>query len=235
MTYSIVARDPDTGLLGVASQSHFFAVGSIATFAEPGVGAVASQAFASRQYGPLGLDLLRAGVGAADVLAALVRLDPRAAIRQVGVVDATGAAAGFTGDGCVVHAGHVTGPGFSVQGNMLASAEVWPAMAEAYQAAGGDLVDRFPALHICLATLLGVRHGRVVRLVHNHDVPPPFEDFGPDTDVLRVVDGDDQAVEVEPRVRPRRDGALQALARFGADDLEVEIEEILHLLPPLLA
>src|SRR5205823_931015 len=137
MTYSIVARDPDTGLLGVASQSHFFAVGSIATFAEPGVGAIASQAFASRQYGPLGLELLGTGAGAADVLAALVRLDPRAAIRQVGVVDATGAAAGFTGDGCVVHAGHVTGPGFSVQGNMLASAAVWPAMAEAYQRAGG--------------------------------------------------------------------------------------------------
>lgn len=145
MTYSIVARDPDSGLLGVASQSHFFAVGSIATFAEAGVGAIASQAFASRQYGPLGLELLRAGAGAADVLAALLRLDPRAAIRQVAVVDASGAAAGFTGDGCVVHAGHTTGEGFSVQGNMLASAAVWPAMAEAYSTSSGDFVDRLLA------------------------------------------------------------------------------------------
>lgn len=145
MTYSIVARDPATGMLGVAAQSHFFAVGSIATFAEPGVGTIASQAFASRQYGPLGLELLRAGAGAADVLDALLRLDPRRAIRQVGVVDATGVAAGFTGDGCVVHAGHATGPGFSVQGNMLAGGAVWGAMADAYQAADGDLAGRLLA------------------------------------------------------------------------------------------
>jgi uncharacterized Ntn-hydrolase superfamily protein len=142
MTFSIVARDPETGALGVASASHFLAVGSIATFAEPGVGAIASQAFASRQYGPLGLDLLRAGQRADQVLDALLRLDDRREVRQVGVVDSAGQAAGHTGDRCVPGAGHRCEAGLSVQGNMLASEKVWDAMADAYAAADGDLAGR---------------------------------------------------------------------------------------------
>lgn len=145
MTYSIVARDPETGALGVGLQSHFLAAGSVATFAESGVGAICSQAFASRQYGPLGLELLRAGFGAEEVLESLLHLDPRNEVRQVGVVDSDGCSAAWTGSRCVVEAGHRLDKGLSTQGNMLASSKVWEAMAEAYGSAVGDFPARLLA------------------------------------------------------------------------------------------
>lgn len=145
MTYSLVARDPETGMLGIGTQSHFFSVGSVATFAEPGVGAIVTQAFASRQYGPLGLQMLAAGAPAANVLDALLRLDDNRDLRQVGVVDAEGRAAAFTGTRCVVHASHCTGDGVSAQGNMLAAPHIADAMVKTYQTAKGDLAERILA------------------------------------------------------------------------------------------
>jgi uncharacterized Ntn-hydrolase superfamily protein len=148
VTYSIVARDTDTGVIGLGLQSHFYGVGSIATFAEPGVGGICSQAFASRQYGPLGLDLLRADQPAPEVLEALRRLDPHHEVRQVGIVDAAGRAAAFTGDRCAPHAGHRVGDGVTAQGNMLAGDDVWGAMVDAYEkaaAGGNDMADRILA------------------------------------------------------------------------------------------
>ena len=145
MTYSIVARDRDSGALGIGVASHFFSVGSIATFAQAGVGVVCSQAFAARQYGPLGLDLLRADQPAAAVLDALQRVDPHPEIRQVGIVDAAGRAAALTGDRCAGAAGHRVGDGVSAQGNMLASDEVWGAMIDAYEKTSGDLAERLLA------------------------------------------------------------------------------------------
>jgi uncharacterized Ntn-hydrolase superfamily protein len=141
-TYSIVARDAETGELGVAVQSHYFSVGSIVTWAEAGVGAVATQSIADPAYGKLGLDLMRAGRSAPDTLAGLVASDPMSAVRQVGIVDAQGRAAAHTGTLAIAEAGHITGDGFSVQANMMLHPSVWPAMAAAYKSAHGELVDR---------------------------------------------------------------------------------------------
>jgi uncharacterized Ntn-hydrolase superfamily protein len=141
-TYSIVARDQETGQLGVAVQSHYFSVGSIVTWAEAGVGAVATQSFADPAYGKLGLDLMRAQRTALDTLAGLVASDSMSAVRQVGMVDAEGRVAAHTGALAIAEAGHILGDGFTVQANMMLRPTVWPAMAEAYQSTRGELVER---------------------------------------------------------------------------------------------
>lgn len=145
MTYSIVARDPATGELGVAVQTRWFNVGETVPWAEPGVGAVATQSFAEKSYGPLGLARMRAGASAADALAALLADDPDREVRQVGMVDASGRSSAFTGARCVVAAGHLTFENLSVQANMMERPTVWPAMAEAYRAADGHIADRLLA------------------------------------------------------------------------------------------
>jgi uncharacterized Ntn-hydrolase superfamily protein len=145
MTYSIVARDPATGELGVAVQSHWFSVGQVVPWAQPGVGAVATQANAEIAYGPRAIELLRAGASADRALAELVAADPGAAGRQVAVLDARGTVAVHTGSACIPYAGHVTGDGVSCQANIMASERVWPAMLESYNAAAGRLTDRLLA------------------------------------------------------------------------------------------
>ncbi len=144
-TYSIVARDPVTGDLGVAVQSHWFAVGGNVAWAEAGVGAVATQSFIDPAYGPLGLALMRAGRGASDTLEALLRGDAQRDVRQVGMVDAQGRAATHTGALCVPAAGGQLGPGYAVQANLMDKPSVWPAMARAYESASGDLAERLLA------------------------------------------------------------------------------------------
>ncbi len=147
MTYSIVARDPDTGELGVAVQSHWFSVGPIVPWARPGVGAVATQANAEVAYGPRALELLARGSDAESALARLLDDDPGAAGRQVAVVDAAGRVAVHTGAQCIPFAGHITGPGISCQANIMASERVWPAMIDAFGSAAGELASRlFAAL-----------------------------------------------------------------------------------------
>jgi uncharacterized Ntn-hydrolase superfamily protein len=151
-TYSIVARDPATGELGVAVQSHWFSVGSLVTWAEPGVGAVATQSFVEPAYGPNALALLRTGVEPGAALAQLVAADPQAAVRQVGVVDAQGRAAAHTGDRCIQFAGHHVGAGYTVQANLMGNDKVVPAMARAFETTGGDLAARlFAALEAAQA------------------------------------------------------------------------------------
>jgi uncharacterized Ntn-hydrolase superfamily protein len=145
MTYSIVARDPETGRFGIAVQSHYLGVGPVVPWLEAGVGAVATQARANTSFGPVGLELLRAGRTAGEVVAALVASDDHAEQRQVGVVDAHGGAAAYTGDETIPAAGHLVGEGFTVQGNLLERDTCWPAMAEAYEAGlaeGLPLVER---------------------------------------------------------------------------------------------
>lgn len=144
-TFSIVARDPGTGDLGVAVQSHYFAVGSSVTWAEPGVGAVATQSFVDRGYGAKGLALMATGIAPADALAQLVAADKAARVRQVGMVDATGRAAAHTGDNCVDFAGHHVGDGYTVQANLMGNDKVVPAMQTAYESAKGDLAERMLA------------------------------------------------------------------------------------------
>ncbi len=145
MTYSIVARDADTGELGVAVQTRWPNVGSIVPWAEPGVGAVATQSFAEESYGPLGLARMRDGASPDDALEALLADDPGSDTRQVGMVDARGRSAAHTGSRCVEAAGHVTEDGLSIQANMMERPTVWPAMAEAYRSTGGGLADRLMA------------------------------------------------------------------------------------------
>jgi uncharacterized Ntn-hydrolase superfamily protein len=144
-TYSIVARDPTTGAFGVAVQSHWFAVGPVVPWAEAGVGAVATQSFARVDYGPLGLALMRAGKTADEALQSLLRTDEGRDVRQVAMVDATGAVSAWTGPKCIAAAGHATGAGYSVQANLMARDTVWPAMARAYEAATGDFAERLLA------------------------------------------------------------------------------------------
>jgi len=131
-TFSIVARDPHSGEMGVAVQSHWFSVGSLVAWAEAGTGVVATQALAEITYGPLGLALIRAGKSALEALAALLAADEGCELRQVAMVDAQGRVAAHTGARCIADAGHETGEGFSVQANMMACPDVWPAMAWAY-------------------------------------------------------------------------------------------------------
>jgi uncharacterized Ntn-hydrolase superfamily protein len=144
-TYSIVARDPATGELGVAVQSHWFSVGSTVPWAEAGVGAVATQSFVDPTYGKLGLDLMRAGRGAPEALAGLLAADAASQVRQVAMIDAQGRVAAHTGDKCIAAAGHMVGESFSVQANMMEKDTVWPAMAKAFREAKGDLAERMLA------------------------------------------------------------------------------------------
>ncbi|RMG54616.1 MAG: DUF1028 domain-containing protein [Acidobacteria bacterium] len=144
-TYSIVARDPATGQLGVAVQSHWFSVGSVVPWAEAGVGAVATQSFVEVSYGPLGLALMRAGKSAPQALKALIEVDPQADVRQVAMIDAQGRVAVHTGEHCIAEAGHHIGDQFSTQANLMLKNTVWDAMAKAYEAATGDLADRLLA------------------------------------------------------------------------------------------
>lgn len=141
-TFSIVARDPETGEMGAAVQSHWFSTGSLVIWAEAGVGAVATQAMVDPSYGPLGLELMFTGISAPTALTNLLAQDARKEIRQVAMVDARGRVGAHTGSQCIAEAGHVTGDGFSVQANMMLNNTVWHAMAEAFRASTGRLADR---------------------------------------------------------------------------------------------
>ncbi|HEX8069176.1 MAG TPA: DUF1028 domain-containing protein [Pyrinomonadaceae bacterium] len=144
-TFSIVARDAQTGELGVAVQSHWFSVGATVPWAEAGVGAVATQSFVDPAYGRLGLELMRAGRSAPDALKALVAGDEGRDVRQVAMIDAAGRVAAHTGAKCIAAAGHTVGDSFSAQANLMASDAVWPAMARAFSETKGDLAERMLA------------------------------------------------------------------------------------------
>jgi uncharacterized Ntn-hydrolase superfamily protein len=141
-TYSIVARDPETGELGAAVQSHWFSVGSTVIWAEPGVGAVATQSFVEPSYGPLGLQLMRTGKDAGQALRSLLASDEHEDVRQVGMIDANGNVASHTGDNAIAEFCNLTGDGFSVQANMMWKPTVCTAMAAAFEGASGDLAER---------------------------------------------------------------------------------------------
>ncbi len=144
-TMSIIARDPQTGELGVAVESHYFSVGPVCPWAEAGVGAVATQATAEPLYGQLGLEMMRYGKDAPAVLKALLAADSASETRQVAMIDAEGNVAAHTGARITPAAGHLTGKDYSVQGNTMSSEKVWPAMARAFEQKTGDLVDRLLA------------------------------------------------------------------------------------------
>jgi len=160
-TYSIVACDPEASQWGVATQSKFLAVGSVVPWAAAEVGAIATQSYANPQYGPDGLALLRQGLSADDVVKRLTEADDGRAQRQLGIVDAHGGAATFTGSECHDWAGGRTGDGFAAQGNILVSAETVDALAETFEAtAGKPLVERLLDCLDAAQTAGGDRRGQ---------------------------------------------------------------------------
>jgi uncharacterized Ntn-hydrolase superfamily protein len=209
MTYSIIARDPETGRLGAAVQTCNLAVGTWVPWAAGGVGVVATQALAERRYGTSGLDLMRGGYSATQTLQALLAADARREFRQVSMIDSSGNIATHTGNCCLHEAGSFVGDTFCTQANMMARDTVWQAMAEAYQAAAGPLAERLLA-----ALEAAEAEGGDVR--------------GRQTAALLVVDGRPSAIPLlDLRVDHDPDpvGQLRRLLQLQrAYDLEYEIE-----------
>jgi uncharacterized Ntn-hydrolase superfamily protein len=203
-TYSIVARDPVTGDLGVAVQSHWFSVGGSVPWAEPGVGAVATQSFTEPSYGALGLALMKAGKPAPEALKALLAADADRDVRQVAMVDAQGRAAAHTGAKCIQAAGHEVGEGFTVEANLMDRATVWPAMARAFRSAKGDLADRLLAA-LCAAQAEGGdirgRQSAAILIVKGKPSGQPWNDRLFD---LRVEDSPDPLKELGRLIQLRR-------------------------------
>jgi uncharacterized Ntn-hydrolase superfamily protein len=202
VTYSIVARDPENGQLGVAVQSHFFGVRAVCPWVWSGYGAIATQAMAEISYGPLALERLRAGESAATALAALLEADEGRETRQVAIVDATGRVAVHTGDRTIADAGHLAGDGWSVQANMMRREGVPEAMADAFTTASGDLADRMlAALDAAEAVGGDIRGKQSAALVVGYGDPAkPWErlvDVGVDDTV-------DPLAELRRLVRVRR-------------------------------
>lgn len=144
-TFSIVAHDAETGQMGVAVQSHWFSVGTVVSWAEAGVGAVATQSLVNVSFGQRGLDLLKEGYSPREALDMMLEEDDGRAFRQVAIVDSEGRVAAFTGSRAIAEAGHIEGDGFSVQANMMLNDTVWPAMEEAFRNSEGPLAERLVA------------------------------------------------------------------------------------------
>ncbi len=144
-TYSIVARDPETGEMGVAVQSHWFSVGSIVAWGEAGVGVVATQSFVNPSYGPKGLEMLRNGISPDEVVKYLTSTDEGRDVRQLAVLNVDGKVAAYTGKNCIPDAGHLTGNNYSVQANLMLNDKVWKAMSDAFESAKGPLAERMIA------------------------------------------------------------------------------------------
>jgi uncharacterized Ntn-hydrolase superfamily protein len=141
-TYSIVARDPETGEMGVAVQSHWFSVGSIVAWGEAGVGVVATQSFVNPAFGPDGLELLKKGFTAGEVVDMLIKSDEGRDLRQLAIIDANGNVKSYTGKNCIPGAGHIIGNNYSVQANLMLSEKVWDAMSLAFKNSTGPLAER---------------------------------------------------------------------------------------------
>jgi uncharacterized Ntn-hydrolase superfamily protein len=216
-TFSIVARDAATGEMGVAVQSHWFSVGSIVTWAEAGVGAVATQSFVDPAYGPRGLELMKSGLSAKQALEALLLVDDGRDVRQVAFVDTEGRVATHTGAACIEVASQHVGEGYSVQANMMLNDRVVPAMAEAYESTEGDLADRMLA-----ALVAGQKAGGDIRgkqsaamlIVKPESTGRPWADRVLE---LRIEDAPDPIAELGRLLTVHR-----AYDHMNAGDLAVE-------------
>lgn len=203
-TFSIVARDPVTGDMGVAVQSHWFAVGAEVIWGEAGVGVVATQSFIDPAYGPLGLDLMRAGKSAPESLRGLLAADQFADARQVAMLDAHGHVASHTGKNCIFAAGNVVGENYSAQANLMGKPTVWPAMGKAFESATGDLIDRLLAALEAAQREGGDIRGKqsaAILVVRAKSTGRPWADKVVD---LRVDDSSDPINELKRLVRYHR-------------------------------
>ena len=216
-TFSILARDPDTGDLGVAVQSHWFSVGTLVPWAEAGVGAVATQSFVDPIYGRLGLEMMRAGKSAPDALKALLAGDEGRDVRQVAMIDTQGRVDAWTGKSDIQAAGHIVGKNFSVQANMMLNDQIWPAMARTFESTQGDLADRMLAALDAAQLAGGDIRGRQSAAIVVVTGKPTGQSWKDRIFDLRV---DDSA---EPLKELRRLVTLQrAYNHMNAGDLAVE-------------
>ncbi len=216
-TYSIVARDPATGELGVAVQSHWFSVGSIVAWAEAGVGAVATQSFVDPSYGKNGLDLMRAGKSAPETLKELLAKDEGREVRQVAMIDAQGRVDAWTGKNDIQAAGHIVGKDFSVQANLMLNDKVWPAMARAFENTRGDLAERMLAALDAAQAAGGDIRGRQSAALIVVTGKPTGQAWKDRTFDLRVDDSPEPLKELRRLVRLQR-----AYNHMNAGDLAVE-------------
>jgi uncharacterized Ntn-hydrolase superfamily protein len=219
MTASIVARDAGTGELGVAVFTAWPAVGAIVPFAEPAVGAIATQSFVEISFGPRGLEMLRDGLSAAEAVERLIRSDSQPATRQLGVMTADGESAGFTGDGCVPYAEEASGDECRCQANMMASEGVPETMAAAFEAARGELAVRLLDSLQAGEAAGGDIRGRISAALLV--VPSEGEPWRRSVD-LRVDQHEDPLAELSSALRIHRAFALSDLAeeRAAAGDVE---------------
>ena len=221
MTFSIVARDGDA--FGVAVASKFLSVGALVPWARPGAGAIATQAYANISYGPRGLDLLTDGRSAERVVELLTGPDDERAQRQLGVVDAEGNAASFTGSECIEWAGGSIGEGYAAQGNILASASVVTAMAEAFERTTGDLAARLLAALAAGDGAGGDKRGRQSAALL---VVSPAGGYGGTTDVVADLRVDDHKKPVRELAR-LLDIHRVLFTKPGPDDL-LELDDALR-------
>ncbi|MCA1603011.1 MAG: DUF1028 domain-containing protein [Acidobacteria bacterium] len=216
-TYSIIARDPSTGELGVAVQSHWFSVGPIVAWAEAGVGAVATQSFVDPSYGKLGLDLMRAGKSAPDALKSLTAGDEGREVRQVAMIDAQGRVDAWTGKNDIQAAGHIIGKNYSVQANLMLSDKVWPAMAAAFENTKGDLAERMLAALEAAQAAGGDIRGKQSAALIVVTGKPTGQAWKDRVFDLRVDDSSEPLIELRRLVKLQR-----AYNHMNAGDLAVE-------------
>ena len=238
-TFSIVARDPASGELGVAVQSHYFSVGPVVPWAESGVGAVATQSLVLVDYGPNGLALMRQGMTAKQALDSLLKADEHNEGRQVAMVDAHGGVAAYTGPGCIPFAGHQTGAQFSCQANLMSTDKVWPAMAEAFEHSTGDLGERMLA-----ALEAGQKVGGDIRGMQSAAIvvvkaTPSGKPWNDRVYDLRVEDHPHPIDELRRLMRLRRaynleDGGDNAISEKKPEEAMRHYEEAMKLAPDVV-
>ncbi|MBD3870299.1 MAG: DUF1028 domain-containing protein [Acidobacteria bacterium] len=220
-TYSIVARDAATGEMGVAVQSHWFSVGSIVSWAEAGVGAIATQSFVDPAYGPRGLDLMKSGLSAEQALEALMLVDEGRDVRQVAFIDVQGRVAAHTGASCIEAADHHVGEGYSVQANMMLNDNVVPAMSKAFESTGGDLADRLMAALEAAQAAGGDIRGKqsaAILIVKEESTGRPWADRVLE---LRIEDHPTPITELKRLLRVHR-----AYEHMNAGDVAVELNDL---------
>lgn len=216
-TYSIVARDPETGEMGVAVQSHWFSVGSIVTWGEAGVGVVATQSFVNPAFGPDGLKLLKTGMTAQEVLDKLIAEDEGRDVRQLAIIDANGNVKAYTGKDCIQGAGHIVGDNYSVQANLMLNDKVWGAMSESFESSTGPLAERLIAALEAAQNAGGDIRGKqsaAILIVRGTSTGKVWEDRLID---LRVEDSPEPVAELKRLLKLHR-----AYDHMNAGDLAVE-------------
>lgn len=220
-TYSIVARNPETGEMGVAVQSHWFSVGTVVSWAEAGVGAIATQSFVNVSFGPRGLELLKQGKSAQDALKLLIDSDEGRDVRQLAIIDSRGNIAAYTGNKCIPDAGHSIEDNFSVQANLMLNDKIWPAMAKAFKESKGQLAERLVQALEAAEKAGGDIRGRqsaAILVVPGKSTGKVWEDRLVD---LRVEDHPEPIQEIKRLLKVHR-----AYQYMNAGDLAIEKNDI---------